>query len=114
MIKTAIFAAVALLSAGAAHAEDLRPLAGHTIELADASGSVYYTKVEDGFRVVATLTGSEGAVPVRFTATLADGQALTVSVPVEGGDAQEVEISRDGETLSVEPVEALMVRASLD
>lgn len=114
MFKTALFASAALLSAGVAHAEDLRPLAGHTLELASASGSVYYTKEAQGFRVVATLSGSEGATPVRFVATLADGQTVTVSVPVEGQAAQEVEISRDGETLSVEPVEALMVRASLD
>lgn len=114
MFKTALFAATALLSAGAAHAEDLRPSAGHTIELATASGSVYYTKEAEGFRVVATLSGSEGAAPVRFIATLADGQAVTVSIPVEGDDAKELEISRDGETLSVEPVESLMVRASLD
>ena len=44
MFKTALLAAAALLSAGAAHAEDLRPLAGRTIELASATGSVYYTK----------------------------------------------------------------------
>lgn len=114
MFKTALLATATFLSVGFAHAEDLRPLAGHTIELADASGSVYYTKEVDGFRVVATLSGHEGAKPVRFVTTLADGQAVTVSVPVEGDDAEELQISRDGETLSVSPVEQLMVRASLN
>ena len=44
MFKTALFAAAALLSAGAAHAEDLRPLAGRTIEMrilvGDTAGAI--------------------------------------------------------------------------
>ncbi|KQT50735.1 hypothetical protein ASG43_05505 [Aureimonas sp. Leaf454] len=114
MLKTMLFAATAFASVAAAHAEDLAPLAGRTIELADASGTIYYTKEAAGFRVVATLSGSEGAAPVRFVTTLDDGQAMTVSVPVEGQDAREIEITRTGEVLVVAPVEPLMVRASLD
>ena len=115
MTKTALLALSALLSASAAQAGEIKPLAAQSVVLEDASGVVYYTKESEGFRVVATMSAVEGAAPVRFVATLADGQAVTVSIPAEAGKApRELEISRDGDVLTVGDAEPLMVRASLD
>ena len=115
MTKTALLALSALLSASAAQAGEIKPLAAQSVVLEDASGVIYYTKEAEGFRVVATMSAVEGAAPVRFVATLADGQAVTVSIPAEAGKApRELEISRDGDVLTVGDAEPLMVRASLD
>ncbi|MBC8130484.1 MAG: hypothetical protein H7Y08_09210 [Rhizobiaceae bacterium] len=117
MIKVWLLAAAALMSAGSAAslADEVAPLAGKAVFLDAASGVVYYTKEADGFRVVATLSASERAAPLRFIATLADGQTITVSVPVEAGKSERaLAISRRGETLTVAEAEKLMVRASLD
>jgi hypothetical protein len=115
MTKTALLALAAILSASAAQAGEIKPLAAQSVVLEDASGVVYYTNEAEGFRVVATMSAVEGAAPVRFVATLADGQAVTVSIPAEAGKApRELEISRDGDVLTVGDAEPLMVRASLD
>lgn len=115
MTKTTLLALTAILTASAAHAGEIRPLAAQSIVLENAAGVVYYTKEAEGFRVVATMSAAEGVAPVRFVATLADGQAITVSIPAEVGKApRELEISRDGDALSVGDAAQLMVRASLD
>ena len=66
-------------------------------------GVAYYSEQPDGFRVVATLAEGEDGQPVRFEATLADHQKLTISVPREPGEAPRlVEFSRTGGTLLVD------------
>ena len=78
--KTTLAAALALASIGPAHAEELRPLQGHVIDLGDVSGVAYYTVERDGFRVVATLAKKdEDAVPVRVVTVLAPGQSLVLA-----------------------------------
>lgn len=115
MTKTTLLALAAILTAGAAQAADVKPMTAKSVVLEDATGVVYYTQEAGGFRVVATMSAAEGAAPVRFVATLADGQAVTVSIPSEAGKApREIEISRDGDVLTVGEAEAVMVRASLD
>lgn len=117
MTKLSLLAlsALASLLTGTAHADDVSPQSAKSVSVAEAVGVVYYTEETEGFRVVATLSASEGAAPLRFTATLADGQTVTVSVPVEAGQAERaIDITRNGETLSVTEATPLMVRASLD
>ena len=115
MTRSILLALTAFLAVGAAKADEIHPMAGKSFALEDASGVVYYTKEAEGFRVVATMNASEGAAPVRFVSTLADGQAVTLSIPTEiGKDVREIEIRRTGETLSIETAQPLMVRASLN
>ena len=66
-------------------------------------GFAYYTEQPDGFRVVATLAEGEAGSPVRFEATLADSQTLTISVPRElGKSALSVEFARNGDRVFVD------------
>jgi hypothetical protein len=84
-----------------AHAGELRPLEAGSIELGSFRGVVYYTSLDDGYRVVATLAESEG-LPVRFVGTLTESQTLTISVPGKVGEPdQEIEVSRVGDKLVV-------------
>src|SRR4051812_19233704 len=60
--------------------------AGELAEIQAASisgfrGVVYYTSESDGYRVVTTMSNGDTGLPVRFEATLLDGQQVTISVP---------------------------------
>jgi hypothetical protein len=86
---------------GAAKAEELAPMEAQSISLGDLTGVAYYTVADDGFRVVVTLAAGE-AQPVRFSAALAPGQSIALSVPQGPGEtAREVEIRRSGDVVSV-------------
>jgi hypothetical protein len=88
-------ASTALMLAGAAHAGELRPTQGQTLDLGGVLGVAYYTVEPDGYHVVATLTDGEAGAPVRFEAVLTPGQAVTLSSPAgEGGALRSVEFSR--------------------
>jgi hypothetical protein len=55
-----IVAASVLTLAGAAHASELPPLEGRSLDLGSVSGVAYYTVEENGFRIVATLQRFRG------------------------------------------------------
>jgi hypothetical protein len=81
-------ASTALMLAGAAHAGELRPTQGQTLDLGGVLGVAYYTVEPDGYHVVATLTDGEAGA-------LTPGQAVTLSSPAgEGGALRSVEFSR--------------------
>jgi hypothetical protein len=96
--------AAALLIAGGAfagaRADGLKPIEGKSFSLGTVSGIVYYTPGPTGYRVVATmLDGADGTV-VRFVATLAPEQSVTLSTPREAGEsAVEVRLVRHGDDL---------------
>jgi hypothetical protein len=96
-------AIVALCVAGSsASADELVALQGGSVELSTVHGVVYYTEENDGYRVVATIAASEGGLPVRFVATLAEGQKIAISVPGKLGESGEaVEFTRFGGKLVV-------------
>ena len=101
--RTILAAALALASAGLAHAEGLKPAQGQHIDLGAVSGIAYYTVERDGFRVVATLAqeGQDGA-PVRVEAVLAPGQSVVLSTPRGAGTLPyAVEISRRADAVLV-------------
>ena len=84
------------------HAGELVALKAESIELGGYRGIVYYTNKYDGYRVVATIAEGEAGPPVRFVATLADNQSITISVPGELGTlSRELKISRAGGKLMV-------------
>jgi hypothetical protein len=84
----------ALMFAGAAHAGELRPTQGQTLDLGGVLGVAYYTVEPDGYHVVATLAEGETGAPVRFEAVLTPGQAVTLSSPAgESGALRSVEFS---------------------
>jgi hypothetical protein len=82
-----IVAASVLTLAGAAHASELPPLEGRSLDLGSVSGVAYYTVEENGFRIVATLAQGEAGTPVRFVTLLAPGQSVTLSSAGEEGSA---------------------------
>jgi hypothetical protein len=94
-------ALAALVAAAApAHAGELAPYGGESIELGSIRGVTYYTESPSGYRVVTTLADGEAGLPVRFEATLADKQRLTISVPGNlGAKSEALEISRAGDRL---------------
>jgi hypothetical protein len=88
-------ASTALMLAGAAHAGDLRPKQGQTLDLGGVLGVAYYTVEQDGYHVVVTLAEGQTGAPVRFEAVLTPGQAVTLSSPAgQGGALTSVEFSR--------------------
>ena len=96
----------ACLAASPAVAGQLAESQGGSIDLGTFRGIVYYTDSAGVYRVVATLaSGAEGSV-VRLTTTLAEGQALELSVPRPAGEAPKaLEISRVNGKLFISPVE---------
>lgn len=82
------------------HAAELTPMAGESVDLGNFHGVVYYTSEEDGYRVVATISDGEHGSSVRFSATLAENQSATISIPgLFGKSGQSLEISRSGNKL---------------
>jgi hypothetical protein len=101
---TLLAAAFTLASLGAAQANGLRPIQGQSINLGDVSGVAYYTVEPDGFRVVTTLAQGEAGTPIRFVSVLAPGQRVVLSTAQQAGT---IEISRDGDSLSVRKAKAV-------
>ncbi|MER9965926.1 hypothetical protein [Mesorhizobium sp. M0060] len=93
------------LAASPLHADELSALAGESIHLGGFRGVLHYADENDGYRVIATIAEGETGVPVRFSATLAEGQSATISVPRKLGEPeQSLEISRSGDKLTVTEV----------
>jgi hypothetical protein len=98
-----LLAAVAAIAVSSTlHADPLQPIQAQKIELGALAGVAYYTVEPDGYRLVVTLAGRESDSPIRFVATLAPGQAVTLSAARNVGEpAVEVRFVRQGEQLSV-------------
>lgn len=94
-------AALCALTTPAA-AGELVPYGGESIELGSVRGIAYYTEAPSGYRVITTIADGEAGLPVRFEATLADNQKLTISVPGKLGEpSQALEIVRAGDKLVI-------------
>jgi hypothetical protein len=101
--RIALLAAVAAVAfAGAVHAEALKPVHAHKVDLGSLAGVAYYTVEEEGHRLVVSLKAPETDTPLRFVATLAPGQAVTLSVPRHVGEPPvDVHFVRHGERIEV-------------
>jgi hypothetical protein len=100
LLAVATTAAVTL--AGAAHAEALKPVHAHKVDLGSVVGVAYYTEEEDGHRLVVSLQAPDSGKPLRFVTTLAPGQQVTLSVPRSAGEpAVDVHFVRHGERIDV-------------
>ncbi len=98
----AVVFGLGLLFSGSALGEELTPMTGRSIHLGPVSGVAYYTVEHNGFQVVATLASGESATPVRFIATLSEGQKVTISVPRGLGEAAlSLEITRLGDQVAI-------------
>ncbi len=96
-------ATAALVVAASAHADGVKPIEGKSFTLGAVSGVVYYTEGVAGYQVVATMTDAADGTVVRFVATLAPEQSVTLSTPRGAGEpAIEVRFVRHGETLFVD------------
>ena len=114
MIRTAAALLAFMLVSGVSQAEELAPMQARSIALGDVTGVAYFTVGNDGYQVVATLAGSDGATPMRFTATLAAGQSMGVSVPRAAGQApMGIEIARLGDSVFVSEQD-VVTSAALD
>jgi hypothetical protein len=104
--RSALIAAVAIVAAaGAAHAETLKPVQAHKVDLGGVAGVAYYTQEQDGHRLVVSLQAPESATPLRFATTLAPGQTVTLSVPRQLGEPPvNVHFVRQGEKIEVNVV----------
>jgi phosphoribosylcarboxyaminoimidazole (NCAIR) mutase len=84
------------------HAGELSAMAGDSIDLGRFHGVVYYTSKDEGYQVVVTIADGEAGLPVRFSATLAENQSATISVPSKSGEpGRSLEISRSGDKLAL-------------
>lgn len=91
-----------LAMSGEGVASELAPGNGHSLRLGGFDGIVYYTVEPDGYHVVATLASGTDAPAIRFIATLAPGQSMTISVPQDVGEPSlDLEVARTGEALIV-------------
>jgi hypothetical protein len=101
--RTALLAAIAtVVVAGAVHAESLKPIQARTVDLGSLAGVVYYTVEQDGHRLVVSLKAPETNTPMRFVATLAPEQQVTLSVPRSAGEpAVDIHFIRHGEKIEV-------------
>ncbi|HUC18646.1 MAG TPA: hypothetical protein VMA37_13270 [Acetobacteraceae bacterium] len=96
-------AAIALLGAGSAYADGLKPIEAQSFTLGRTTGIVYYTVEPTGFRVVATLQSGGTETVVRFIATLTPEQSITLSSPRDvDAPAIEVRLVRHGDQLFVD------------
>jgi hypothetical protein len=97
-VPVTVFAALILGSP--AFTAELAPGAAASVSLGEVSGVAYFTTEPDGHRVVATLAAGPDATPVRFVATLARGQTITMSVPRRLGTPDlRLDIVRRGDAL---------------
>jgi hypothetical protein len=103
-MERCVFLVAACVASGPVYAGDVGEMQAASIQLHGFSGVVYYTSESDGYRVVAALSEGESGLPVRFEATLLDGQKLTMSVPSKLGEPSHVvEMTRLHQRLVVSP-----------
>ncbi len=117
-IKIATAAAlmsIAAFGAGAAHADELRPMQAGRVSLGDVTGVAYYTVEGADFRVVTTLNSGESGSPMRFVSNLSDGQLMTIVVPgMAGQTAGQLVIQRIGDTVDISSKANLRASLALD
>jgi hypothetical protein len=90
-------------TAGADHAEPLRPAETRNIDLGKVAGVAFYTVEREGYRLVVSVQALESGTPLRFVTTLAPEQQVTLAVPQPDGEhAVEVHFVRHGERVDVE------------
>src|SRR5215831_8368782 len=96
--RSALLAAAAAIAVtGTLHADPLQPIAAQKVDLGTLAGVAYYTVEPDGHRLVVTLQAPQTDTPFRFVATLAPGQAVTLSAARGVGEpAAEVHFIRHG------------------
>jgi len=95
--------ALTVATVGGAGAETFQTPQARNLDLGPVKGIAYYTAEADGYHLVATLA-DETSTPVRFIATLADGQKVTISTPGAAHEAGSViDIVRSGDRLSINP-----------
>ncbi len=90
-MRTYMAFAALCLAASQTHAGELVAQKAASIEVGGFQGVVYYMIEHDGYRVVATIATGEAGPPVRFIATLAESQRMTISTPGKiGAHSQEL------------------------
>ena len=103
MHRYMLFGALCLVTIPA-DAGEVGEIQATSIDLGGFRGVVYYASEAGGYRVITTLAEGESGLPVRFEATLMDGQKVTVSVPGRLGErSHTIEMMRSNDKLVVGP-----------
>src|SRR4051794_3843259 len=90
------------LAATPTYAGELVAFEGGSIDVGSFHGVIFYVLEPEGYHVIASIADGEAGLPVRFEATLAELQKLSISVPGKLGEQSHViEISRAGGKLVV-------------
>jgi len=96
-MRNCIALAVLCLAATSGQAGELDVLQAASFDVGGYHGVAYYTSESDGYRVIATIAQGETGLPVRFEATLTEGQKITITVPGRLGETSHVfELMRTG------------------
>jgi hypothetical protein len=108
--RSAFIAALATTAiAGAAPADTFRPVQARHVDLGAFAGVAYYTAEKDGHHLVVTLQDGETSTPIRFAATLAPSQGVTLSVPRHSGEPPvELHFVHQGEQIVVDGAAAAL------
>jgi hypothetical protein len=100
---------IAIAFAGAALADTFKPVQAQYVDLGAFAGVAYYTAEKDGHHLVVTLQAGETSTPVRFAATLAPGQGVTLSVPRHVGEQPvELHFVRQGDQIDMKGAAAAL------
>jgi hypothetical protein len=109
MTRIYLVLAALVAASSAASADVMVPRGGESIAVGGFHGVAFYTEERDGYRVVMTLANGATGTPVRFEATLADRQSLTISVPGKIGERGEaLEVARASDKLVLTRPRALL------
>src|SRR5262245_5853119 len=103
MYRYALLSTLCLV-ANPLNAGEVKEIEASSIELGGFRGVVYYTREGNGYHVVTTLAEEDVGSPLRFEATLDDGQNIMISVPGRVGEpSRTVEMVRSNLGLIVRP-----------
>ena len=107
MFNRMVVLAVVAAAPAMATAGELGPLHAHSADLGGVSVVTYYTEEPNGYRVVVTAAHEDGAMPIRFAATLLPGQRSVIAIPQSVNELPlALEIARFGDRVVVEKAES--------
>jgi hypothetical protein len=103
MYRYALLSTLCLV-ASPLNAGEVKEIEASSIELGGFRGIVYYTREGDGYHVVTTIAEGDTGSPLRFEATLNEGQKITISIPGKIGEPSRIiDVVRSNHKLIVGP-----------
>jgi len=114
MKTISLLTAIALsMGTSSAHADKIElstALAGATLHESGVDMSVFWTRADKGFEVLATFVDADAEAPQRLQMLLADGDETSFSLP--GNFSHRYTFARVGDTVTVEAINSQTFVAS--